>query len=208
MAPVLQCPDCGQKHPLARVPSQGAFPCQGCGRVLKVPEAVGRRAEAARPVPVASAVASPSGVPPTVTADDPAMFSADPATRVVPEVDEQALGALSPRSSRRPVPRLGPVPWWMRLVLWFVAVPLSFVFVFLVARAFHFFTTNQLSDVFLANDTSRFWPIARLLPFVALLTAIFVQAGVYGLARLRGRRSSGPRVTNELGASVGRSTRR
>jgi len=80
----------------------------------------------------------------------------------------------------------------MRLLLWFVAVPLGFLFVFLTARAFSLFTTNQLSDLFLANDTARFWPVARLLPFVALVTAILVQAGVYGLARLRGRRHAEP----------------
>jgi len=68
MAPVLKCPDCGEKHPLASVPTHGAFPCQGCGRVLKVPEAVGPRAPspaapspaaapAPRQVPVATAVA-------------------------------------------------------------------------------------------------------------------------------------------------------
>ncbi len=44
------------------------------------------------------------------------------------------------------------VPWWMRLLLWIVAVPLSFLLVFLVARAFGMFTTNQLSDVFLAEQ--------------------------------------------------------
>jgi hypothetical protein len=193
MAPVLQCPDCGEKHPVAAVPSQGAFPCRGCGRVLKVPEAVGQRAAAtaaaARPVAVATAVANPAA-PPTAVAD-PA------ATRAVPEIDEPALGARVSRSSRRPVARLGSVPWWMRMLLWFVAVPLAFLLVFLVARAFNLFTTNQLSDVFLANDTARFWPVARLLPFVALVTAGLVQAGVYGLARLRGRRNPNPQPLSQ-----------
>ena len=90
----------------------------------------------------------------------------------------------------------------MRLLLWFVAVPLGFSLVFLTARAFSLFTTNQLSDLFLANDTGRFWPVARLLPFVALVTAILVQAGVYGLARLRGRRhpESQPLMQRQRGA--------
>jgi hypothetical protein len=211
MAPVLQCPDCGEKHPLAQVPTHGAFPCRGCGRVLKVPEVVTQRAgapsesvgaataagpvaaepefpaaleredgtpdaaDAERPVPVASAVAHPLGT------DDPMQ------TRAIPAVDEQALGALSPRS-RRPVARLGHVPWWMRLFLWIIAVPVGFLLVFVVARAFKVFSNNDLSDLFLANGTSRFWPVARLLPFVALVTATFVQVGVYLLARLRGRR--------------------
>lgn len=211
MAPILQCPDCGERHPLTSVPNQGAFPCQGCGRVLKVPETVGQRAAAqtaaARPVPVASAAVSPNGpVTPPEPLPDPA------ATRVVPTSSEaeeqaQALGALAPRSSRRPVTRLGSVPWWMRLPLWFVAVPLSFLIVFLLARAIGVFTTNQLSDLFLANDTSRFWPVARLLPFVALVTALLVTGGVYLLARFRGRGGRGARSAPELSASASRTRR-
>jgi hypothetical protein len=58
--------------------------------------------------------------------------------------------------------------------------------------------------VFLANDQKRFWPVARLLPFVALFTAILVQAGIYGLARLRGRSGSGSRPAPDLSRSVSR----
>jgi hypothetical protein len=163
--------------------------------VLKVPEAVSRRAAAVpdangaeapaepprrvRPVPVASAVAHPArpGEP-----DTPAG-----GTRVLPAVDEQRFEPGRPAPRDAGPARLGRVPWWMRLALWVVAVPLSFLAVFLVARAFGLFTSTQLSDLFLANDRARFWPVARLLPFVALVTAAFVQLGVYGLARLRGR---------------------
>ncbi|HEV7524452.1 MAG TPA: hypothetical protein VGP92_05770 [Acidimicrobiia bacterium] len=209
MAPVLQCPDCGEKHPLSRVPDAGAFACDGCGRVLKVPEAVGQRRAAAaaaaaapppvptpavRPTPVASAVANPNAAAP------------ESATRAVPAVDEQALGALSGRTGRRPTARLAPVPRWMRLLLWFVAVPLSFMFVFLTARAVGMFTTNQLSDVFLANNTGRFVPVARLLPFVALMTAVLVHGGVYLVARLRGRR--GKAAPAEFSVSGNRSRTR
>ena len=38
MAPVLQCPDCGTKHPIDVASSAAAFRCNGCGRTLKVPE--------------------------------------------------------------------------------------------------------------------------------------------------------------------------
>jgi hypothetical protein len=212
VAPVLQCPDCGEKHPLSRVPESGAFPCQGCGRVLKVPEVVAQRAPAApangaaaaaaaagarsgaagaeggtapkspsagRPVPVATAVVSPNA-------------SADAnATTAIPQLDQEALSAVSPDSKRfgRKGARLGRVPWWMRFILWVIAVPLGFIVVFAVARSFSLFTSNQLSDLFLANNPGRFWPAARLLPFVALVTASFVQGGVYLLARWRGRRS-------------------
>jgi hypothetical protein len=99
------------------------------------------------------------------------------------------------------------VPWWMRFLLWIVAVPLSFVLVFVIARALSFFTSNQLSDLFLANDTARFWPVARLLPFVALLTASLVQGGVFVLARLRGR-GDAPHSSRDLTGSASRPPRR
>ena len=231
MAPVLQCPDCGEKHPLSRVPTEGAFPCEGCGRVLKVPEVVAQRAASA-PVPASApaSAAEPAGAPsvpddeqipapegngeqplrvrpvPIATAlANPRVAPADPAATRATSATGDALGASLSRGSRRPVARLGPVPWWMRLLLWFVAVPLAFLIVFLAARLFGVFTTTQLSDLFLANSTSRFWPVARLLPFVALVTASLVQAGVYGLARLRGR-SGGARPI-EPAASAGRGVR-
>jgi hypothetical protein len=37
VAPVLQCPDCGQKHPVEGENQAPAFRCDGCGRMLKVP---------------------------------------------------------------------------------------------------------------------------------------------------------------------------
>jgi hypothetical protein len=73
----------------------------------------------------------------------------------------------------------------MRLLLWIFAVPFAFLVVFFVARASGFFTHQQLTDVFLANGRSRFWPLARLLPIVALLIALIVQGGVVLLSRRR-----------------------
>jgi hypothetical protein len=179
MAPVLQCPDCGTKHPLPEVPKAGAFPCRGCGRVLKVPEMPPR---------------------PATTAPPPAPVDAA-ATRVAPIVEQNpqpaperpAPGPVAPAPvpptarGRRGV--LAPVPWWMRLLLWIVAIPLGFVVVFGFARVFGIFTGSDLSEVFLASGSSRFWPVVRLLPFVAVAIAVFVQAGVYLLARLRGNRA-------------------
>ncbi len=218
MAPVLQCPDCGEKHPLSRVPSQGAFECQGCGRVLKVPEAVGQRAARTTAAPPTAAPPVAPGTPPVPrpvprpvasATSDPA-FGGEAAPRPPrpgARVDEQALGALSPKPGRGAMVRLASIPWWMRLLLWIVAVPLSFLLVFLVARVFGLFTTNQLSDVFLANNSGRFWPVARLLPFVALLTAALVQGGVYLLARRRGA-GAAARSAGELSSPASRARAR
>jgi hypothetical protein len=52
--------------------------------------------------------------------------------------------------------------------------------------------SNQLEDVALDEGWTRFMPIARLLPLVALVTAGLVQGGVYGITRLRSRRNAPP----------------
>jgi hypothetical protein len=199
MAPVLQCPECGTKHPLGEVPDAGSFPCKGCGRQLKVPEMAPRGAGAgapgpARPVPPVNpnpTVAVPP-VPPQSTRVMPVVehnpaASAAPAAAAAPPA-----ASAAPVAAARPVAAsaFAPVPVWMRVLLWIVALPLSFVVVLLFARAIGVLTSNQITDIWLAPGSSRFWPVARLLPFVALLTAVLVQAGVMVLARRRGRPAS------------------
>ena len=88
---------------------------------------------------------------------------------------------------------LDPVPpRWMRFLLWFVAVPLAFVIVFGLAKVFHVLTLNQYENIALDEGWNRFVPIARLMPFVALVTAGLVQGGVYGLTRWRKSRGVEP----------------
>jgi hypothetical protein len=173
MAPVLQCPDCGTKHPLGQVGDAVAFPCRGCGRVLKVPERVQRAAQ-----PVGVAAAGTPAPPPEVGA-----------TRALPVVERNPRPAPAPAASPAPAaPRFAPVPVWMRFICWIFAVPLAFLFVFTAARAFGMFSRDELTDLFLATDTSRFWPVVRLLPFVAVVCASMVQGGVLALSRARAKR--------------------
>ena len=190
MAPVLQCPDCGTKHPIATVPDAPAFACTGCGRALKVPASV-PRAAAAAPVAVsapdpASPAAAPISKPTPILEPDVQRTAALP---VVEPGDRPAGPAEAAPAPPAPIDRsYRKVPWWARLLLWIVAVPLSFFIVFIIARGLGVFTSSELSDVFLASDSSRFWPLARLLPFVALLTACFVQGGVLLLTRRKSMR--------------------
>lgn len=174
MAPVLLCPECGTKHPLDGV-NGAAFPCRGCGRTLKVPEQ-------AR-VPAAS-------VPPPVTpVADPNATSILPAP-VLPPVAAEALVPAPPRTRAA---RFDPIPGRLiRFALWIVAVPLAFVVVFAIAKLIGVLSTNQVENVALDEGWTRFVPIARLLPFVALATAAFVHGGVYGIARFRSRRHVSP----------------
>ena len=178
MAPVLLCPECGAKHPLDTV-GGSAFPCKGCGRTLKVPQQV----------PAAAAAAAPRGADPDLpwprpSAPDPTstrVLSTTPPPPSVPPAERAA-------PKRRARPR-DPVPArWLRFVLWIVAVPLGFIIVFAFARAFGMLNSTQVEDVVITEGLSRFWPIARLLPFVALVTAGIVHGGVYGITRLRARR--------------------
>jgi TRAP-type C4-dicarboxylate transport system permease small subunit len=96
-----------------------------------------------------------------------------------------APAAAEPRQrpARDPVP-----PRWARFLLWIVAIPLAFIVVLVFARAAGMLTTNEISDVALAEGWGRFWPIARLIPFVALAAAAFVQGGALLLTRIRERR--------------------
>jgi hypothetical protein len=169
MAPVLQCPDCKTKHPLDAVADRNAFPCQGCGRTLKVPE-MARTAPAEAPAPV----------PPPPREQTQAMPVAAPPPPSEPPVPTSRPPAAQPTAAQG-----APVAWWMRLLLWIIAVPVSFLFVFTIARASGLFTHEQLTDIFLANGRSRFWPLARLLPIVALVMALIVQGGVVLLSRRR-----------------------
>lgn len=174
MAPVLLCPECGAKHPLDGV-NASAFLCEGCGRTLKVPQPAGVAANAAPAVPPAAAL-------------DPNATSVLPTTPRAGR--EPASLPATPVPSARPVTRgFDPVPArWVRFLLWVLAVPLAFVVVFVAAKLIGVLSSNQVEDVALDEGFSRFFPILRLLPFVALITAGLVQGGVYGLSRLRIRR--------------------
>jgi hypothetical protein len=153
--------------------------------MLKVPETVPRAAQAG------GAQAAGADKPPIVI---PAPDPPAPATQVMRPVVERNPAPPPPTPApvlaKGPTSRFVPVPVWMRFLLWCVAVPLSFFVVFVLARAFGVFTSEQLSDVFLADGISRFWPVIRLLPFVALLTTVLVQGGVYLLGRRRGAKKA------------------
>jgi hypothetical protein len=177
MAPVLQCPDCGTKHPIDLASSAAAFRCNGCGRTLKVPAAY-RPAPAPAPASVTTAASDATAVTPVV--------GGAPAT---PPPSTNGGRSLSRRKVRA---QAGVVPFWMRLLVWLVAVPLGFALVFGVARLAGFLTQTQLEDVFLDTGWKRFWPVARLLPFVALVTASIVHFSVLWMSRWRVRHAMRP----------------
>ncbi|MFM8236486.1 MAG: hypothetical protein ACKOBG_01830 [Actinomycetota bacterium] len=205
MAPALQCPDCATKHRLDDVPEAGTFGCRGCGRLLKVPggRAVGSPAPAApAPLPVVSPPApepTPVIAPPTapevpsvvdppaerVLASAVAGTTGAPVAATVPPPRSEATAVLPETVDPTQTPERAKrrVAWWLVLCLWIVALPAGFLIVFLVARLTGLFTSDQLSDIFLASGFDRFWPLARLVPLVALVTALIVQIGAAAFAR-------------------------
>ncbi|HTD49812.1 MAG TPA: hypothetical protein VK771_04390 [Acidimicrobiia bacterium] len=210
MAPVLLCPECGTKHPLNGIGSRSAFPCTGCGRTLKVPAvahaAADRVSASPPPAPVDDLpwpVAST-----TAPAMDPHATQTLAAASVPPMPPMGGIQPLPPpavtaRETPAPVRisgRGGMVdlipPRPIRFLLWFVAVPVAFLVVFAFARAVGLLTTNEVTDVALASGWSRFWPIVRMLPFVALGAAGIVQGGVYGIAQVRASRRRVPVAAN------------
>ena len=215
MAPVLVCPECETKHPLDTIGPRSAFPCTGCGRTLKVPGAA-----------IGAAVgAVAAGRPPDRASVD--LVGAGARARRDELGPHRATSRSTPRRrsrrrcrSRRPRPRLRgrrsvsptrplvrlPFPIWsrtgsIRFALWIVAVPLAFLIVFTLARSFGLLSTNDVTDVALAEGWHRFMPIVRLLPFVALATAGLVHGGVSGITRLRESRRGGR--TARRGREVG-----
>ena len=233
MAPVLLCPDCGTKHPLDDVADVSAFPCSGCGRTLKVPEQARessaarrrrrRRRGRRRPRPQSAPPVAPAPVAPLAVIRTRRRCSR---RRVVPwraaaaAASPPPLGpppglprstaraapvAVEPRRDRGLVP-----PVWIRFLLWIVAVPLAFLVVFGLAQGASACSRPTRSPTSRsAEGWGRFWPIARLLPFVALATAVLVQGGV---VRHRARSATatpaqGPAPARRAEA-VGRSRRR
>jgi hypothetical protein len=75
----------------------------------------------------------------------------------------------------------------LRLAVWVIALPLGSFLVFILASWSGFLTRTQLENTILLPGWGRFVPIARLLPFCALATALLVQLGIFGLERLRDR---------------------
>jgi hypothetical protein len=179
VAPVLVCPECSAKHPLGDIGDRNAFPCTGCGRQLKVPEAA-----------VAKQTVPPSPEPARTT--PPRAADRGPQTRVMPVASPAPtppVVASSPADvPPGKAPRASIPPVWVRFLLWIVAIPLAFLVVFAFARGLGMLTSNEIQDLALAEGWGRFWPVARLIPFIAFAAALFVQGGTYGIARLRERR--------------------
>ncbi len=205
---MLQCPDCSHRHAVDGLGAVETFGCQGCGRPLKVPaslrggvsagamgvatgsESVSTDRYGASPGPQNSGDSGwdPTTVMPTV--DDP---SSDPSL-VDANVD---WGATKSGRSAQTTAATQPISIWIRLLIWVLAVPVGLAVVFSLAKRFHIVTSQQLIDTFSAQGWHRFAPIAKVLPFAALLIALIVQGTVTFFERRAAAAATGAESRSE-----------
>lgn len=157
----LQCPDCGDRHDLNALGHVETFRCAGCGRALKVPLQV--RAARAQSTPN--------------TASD----QVTPGEMLAPQRQRTRASMLASR--QRSV-----VAWWLRLIVWVVAVPFGLAIVFGGAIKLKWVTKDELVQTFTGAGWDRFAPVAKLLPIAALIAATVVQVLVMWLERNAARR--------------------
>ena len=179
--PMLQCPDCGARHDLGGLGDAETFRCDGCSRALKVPlqirEARARGGDATQVMAV------------TARSRSQAVANELGAHGVAPGAagSTRTTGAASGSAGRSSWLSFGsttsPVSLWLRLAVWCIAVPVGLFIVFGGARSMGWVTMDQLIKTFTGQGWDRFAPIARLLPFAALVSATIVQASVAGLER-------------------------
>lgn len=198
MAKALQCPDCGERHPLDQIGTTSTFRCQGCRRLLKVPASVvtaktGTRATNAS---TGSGSSSPSGS--EEGRDQTATLPArDDATEVVPELstkqekvppsqrgDTARIERTRSRSSRAAGRVRSRVPRTLRVLVWIVAMPVGLVPVLLIGRVAGLFTLDTAIDVFVGTGIGRFVPVLLLVPMWAAASASLAHFTIEGLARV------------------------
>jgi hypothetical protein len=175
------------RGPGSRPPSPGE-PTQAMPRVR--PDADPPVASAPVPPVVPTPAPTPAPVPRVPVAGPPVAGPPVPGLPTGRSPIAEAGGPNDIEGSARPAPippeSLRP-PVVLRLALWAIALPLGSLLVFGIASSLKILTKAQLEDTFLLAGWGRFVPIARLLPFCALATALIVQLGVFGLERLRVR---------------------
>jgi len=186
MAQALECPACGTRHRVERLPDTPTFRCTSCGQTLRVPSqaressraASGGGAGIAPPPRRRPDGGAPAPVPAaTVTATVPARGTAS-------DAGSGAGAAEGPEPRRRRPPAAAGerarVRWWWRLLAWVVAVPLGLVITAISAYDLGWIKKNDLLDVFIGSGTGRYTHLAVGTVVWALVTALLVQLFVEG----------------------------
>lgn len=180
MARALQCPDCGERHPLDSVGEATLFRCAACGRLLKVPAAA--RAEA-----LARGGARAEGEPTVALRSSAPTLGATAAMPTAPVRIPPSQRAGVPRGAATdgaPAVRAGLARPW-RVLVWLVALPTGLLPVLLVGRLVGLLSVDAALDVFVGVGWRRFVvPLAVLLVWAAV-SASLAHLVIEGLGRWR-----------------------
>ncbi len=197
MAKGLQCPGCGHKHRLDRLPSTATFRCTGCGQLLRNPArasvpsgAPGRGVGAPGTRAAPSAEADRTAVmvaPPMASPRAPAgVRPPAPSVSAAPGSDAASPGAAP--AGGDPGARMSRV---LRFLVWVLAVPLGGAVALLGARLIGFVDGSRLIDMISGDGGwSRYTRAFVLVPIWALISAGLVQGAEHLRNRLRARRAA------------------
>jgi hypothetical protein len=176
VAKALQCPECGERHPLDEVVGTTTFRCRECGRLLKVP------AEALSAVGVGGRADAPTKatgrVPPSERDAGVASETANGQGRLPPSERGVPLRAEPSRRAVSTVPRV------VRMIVWVVAMPAGLLPVAVVARITGALSVDAAADIFIGVGWGRFVPVLLILPVWAAVSATLAHLTIEGLGRL------------------------
>ncbi len=170
MARVVQCPACGESHPLDTLAGTPTFPCAGCGRTLRTPTELVR----------------PSGATPAVRATPK---SAPPAAAKATSRPSGSVAAARPRARRNHAPG-GALSMPLRVGAWVVAVLFGLLLTWIVASAIGFISRSELVDMFRSSSPGNYIRLFLLIPVWAFMSAclatVLIEGARYFLARRAG----------------------
>lgn len=199
MARVVQCPACGQAHPLDTLAGTPTFSCTGCGRTLRTPTELVRPSGA---TPAVRATPNAAPKPSDATPRPVPAPSRPPRSRIASgETDAAAAGAAgrskaSKPRSRRSRKRSGTLTLPVRIGAWVVAVLFGLLLTWLVASAFGFISRSQIVDMFRSSSPGNYIRLFLLIPVWAFMSACVATAIIEGtryfLARRAGASEAAP----------------
>jgi len=207
---VLKVPPGLQARPKPSNPKPGAVmapaatPRQPATSGGASPPAPRRRS---RPTMTAGGVAAGAGGT-AVLSSAPSPGTAPPVSSpvAVPSYGAVPVGVGAARADRgRDSRKALPLP--LRILAWFVALPLGLVIVGFPARKAGYLSSQKLLDVIVKSDMSRFVPIVVIVILWALVSAglvtLFVECGRRVMARRNDKHDSQARVVPAGGAPGG-----
>jgi hypothetical protein len=186
MARAVQCPACGEAHPVDTLEGTPTFSCAGCGRTLRTPT------ELVRPSGATPAVRSGPESAPTAAAQPSRAARRAPAR--TPKPRSRSTGTSSPSSrapDRAPRPRrvgIGMLSLPVRVAAWIVAVVIGLLLTWFVASAFGFISRSQIVDMFRSSRATNYTRLFLLIPMWAFMSACLATALIEGTRLVVARR--------------------